>query len=224
MTNDGMLAKNYSAWIDLDITLDPTTKLLVENYVIGSPAFGLSQKGRDLYTYYHFQNQKEYLQLWEDMCKDLPDCYCADNYGDLKNKLTDHEWLSFNQMPTDVTEAIYIYVGTHTDDKLFKEHFSALTVKSNGKNNNMRQQAANDCKRIAYVDKLLSHIRNSFAHGQYSILENESDAYYILQDVSKNGCISARMVLTATRLKSWIDLFEQKRQNYITTQNIQEAV
>lgn len=58
MTNDGMLAKNYSAWIDLDITLDPTTKLLVENYVIGSPAFGLSQKGRDLYTYYHFKTKK----------------------------------------------------------------------------------------------------------------------------------------------------------------------
>lgn len=218
--NNGMQAKDYSDWIDSNIEMNTAEKKLMESYVLGSPSSGLSWKGRSLYSYYCFQDFKDYTVLWGKMREGIADCVCVKTYVQLEEKIREHPWLTFNERPSDITETIYMYVGDYKQDQLFKEHFSDRIVKNSGKTNAERKNEADKNKKIAYVDRMLGHVRNSFAHGCYASLNQNNEIYYILQDVTKDGIISARIIVTLSRLRNWIEILEQKRRAYIE----QEAV
>lgn len=226
MARYGLDAHSYSKWISNDIVIDELTKRFFEFYVLGTPSFGISQKGRDLYSYYHYTKVEEYEALWNFLCKDINDCYCAETYEKLKDHLTNHSWLGFSEMPTDIAEAICIYVGDkYATDELYNAFFSALpSTDVKGKKNEERKKEADTRKRIAYANKLFRHIRNSFAHGRFALFENEEDTYYLLQDSNQNDEVSARIIVSATRLIQWIDTLTARHESVTQRISIEEAV
>ena len=212
--NNGLLASAYSDWINADISIDSNTKQYIEFFVMGTPSLGLSWKGRELYSFYFYENPEEYVALWDKLCEGIEDYLCAKTYDELWEKLKKHEWLCFSDMPTDVAEAIYIYVGDYKNDKLHKEYFSESKVDSKGKENKKRSEEAKEYTRIACVNKLFYHVRNSFAHGCYALFEDEMERYYIFQDVKpgeREKTISARIVVSEARIKKWIKILENNR-------------
>lgn len=71
------------------------------------------------------------------------------------------------------------------------------------------------CERVAYrkaksgeSDSLLSHIRNSFAHGRLSFYANGEDVYIAMEDIDNKKHISARMILNKQTLLRWKMIIE----------------
>ena len=210
MASNGLHSDEYCEWIDSNISIDERIQNIIENFVIGTPAEGLSHKGRSLYSYYHLQSEHDYSHLYYEMIADLSDTFFAETYDQLKEKLESHSWLGFKSFPTDVTEAIYVYVGKYSDDDLYKAYFSHLPkIESKGLTNEQRKSMAEPREMIARVDKIFYHLRNSIAHGSYGIWEGE-ETFFIFQDESKNHSISARIILTEKRLLKWIELLQNR--------------
>lgn len=218
MAIDGLYAKNYSNWITQETSIDPITKSFIEFYAIGTPAYKLSWKGKNLYSYYGYQQLQDYLDLFKKICEGLDHTIFASTYGELKAYLLKNRSLCFSSAPTEVIEAICIYVGDYKENEFFKDYFSSLTVTSKGKSNSERQKKADDNKVISYINRLFYHIRNSFAHGGYTILENEQESYYVFQDVGHNDIISARIIVSETRLNDWMETLKKHRISVLETE------
>ena len=65
-------------------------------------------------------------------------------------------------------------------------------------------------ERVAYrksksgeTDSLLSHIRNSFAHGRLAFYEENDSTYIVMEDIDDKKHVSARMILSKTTLLRW---------------------
>lgn len=65
-------------------------------------------------------------------------------------------------------------------------------------------------ERVAYrksksgeTDSLLSHIRNSFAHGRLAFYEVNNTTYIVMEDIDDKKHVSARMILSKTTLLRW---------------------
>lgn len=56
------------------------------------------------------------------------------------------------------------------------------------------------------------------AHGCFLSIERNSEVYYIIQDESTDGIISARMILKQDTLQKWIDYLFQRERTIITTE------
>ena len=52
-------------------------------------------------------------------------------------------------------------------------------------------------------DSLLSHIRNSFAHGRLSFYEKNNNTYIVLEDIDNKKTVTARMILSKQTLLKW---------------------
>ena len=70
-------------------------------------------------------------------------------------------------------------------------------------------------ERVAYrkvksgeSDSLLSHIRNSFAHGRLSFYANGEDVYIAMEDIDNNKHVSARMIVSKRTLLYWKTIIE----------------
>ena len=70
-------------------------------------------------------------------------------------------------------------------------------------------------ERVAYrkaksgeSDSLLSHIRNSFAHGRLSFYAKGEDVYIAMEDIDNKKHISARMILNKQTLLRWKTIIE----------------
>lgn len=67
------------------------------------------------------------------------------------------------------------------------------------------------------VDTLFRYIRNSLAHGSYTIekLDSDNESYYFFenQDPSDNYAIKARMILKSSTLQTWINIVKNGPQN-----------
>lgn len=70
-------------------------------------------------------------------------------------------------------------------------------------------------ERVAYrkaksgeSDSLLSHIRNSFAHGRLSFYASGEDVYIAMEDIDNKKHISARMILNKQTLLRWKTIIE----------------
>lgn len=53
------------------------------------------------------------------------------------------------------------------------------------------------------TDSLLSHIRNSFAHGRLAFFEENDSTYIVMEDIDDKKHVSARMILSKTTLLRW---------------------
>ena len=70
-------------------------------------------------------------------------------------------------------------------------------------------------ERVAYrkaksgeSDSLLSHIRNSFAHGRLSFYASGEDVYIAMEDIDNKKHVSARMILSKQTLLHWKTIIE----------------
>lgn len=71
------------------------------------------------------------------------------------------------------------------------------------------------CERVSYRktksginDSLLSHIRNSFAHGRLAFYSADSQVYIAMEDVDDKHHVSARMILSKQTLLRWKTIIE----------------
>lgn len=223
MAKNGLDATSYRGWISSDIAIDEFTNLLFSEFVIGTPAFGLSQKGRDLYNYYEFRSTADYDKLKFDLIGSIP-FSSFDTYEKLKDGiLIDIDMNFANQPPTILSEKIYIYAGSVSDNKFYKRYFST-TVSTKGKNKETRQSEAITRKNTIEVEKLFYHLRNGLAHGCFSVCKQDEEVYYVIQDESNDGIISARMVLKANTLQSWIDYLKARKESISETTLIEGNV
>lgn len=53
------------------------------------------------------------------------------------------------------------------------------------------------------IDSLLSHIRNSFAHGRLSFYNINNEIYVAMEDLVGSNLVSARMILSKSTLMKW---------------------
>ena len=222
MAKDGLIATSYSKWLEHPITIDETIKQFIEFFVIRTPSFKLSHRERNLYSYYRCTTPDDYVQLWNSLCLGIEDKCCKEKYGQLKTELLAHKWLCFDDIPTDIEEAIYMVVGKYSEDELYKAFFSSLpAIQSKGKKKEEIETEANRKHSIAYVNTLFRHIRNSFAHGCFALIENDNDTFFIFQDEDRDHRMSARIVVTERRLESWIELLN--KQHGVVTEAINET-
>lgn len=214
MTRKGVKSDKFSVWIDHNIEIDDKLRAIMEDYVIGTPSYGLSKKGRDLYSYYGYKTVGDYEHLFYDMIDGIKqeNLTFASTYEELGQKIINHAWLCFTDFPTDVEEAIIIYAGEDRSDKLYKQFFLGLPpIESKGKTNDVRSSEKEQRMKIVYVNKVFYHIRNSLAHGGIGVFEGHEDTYYLFQDEDNSGNLSARLVLKHKRLHEWIQLLEGRR-------------
>lgn len=122
--------------------------------------------------------------------------------------------------PERLVEKIYIYTGRVSDSKFYKEQYKTA-ASTNGKSS-MEIQSEKKAKETAVaMDKLFSHIRNSFAHGCFSVVDYRNERYYILQDES-NDYISARMILKKDTLQSWIACLHDRKAEISASADMEE--
>jgi hypothetical protein len=58
------------------------------------------------------------------------------------------------------------------------------------------------------VDSLLSHIRNSFAHGRLAFYLNDNEIYIAMEDIDDKKHVSARMIISKCTLLRWKTIIE----------------
>ena len=221
MAKKGLKTDKYNAWIDRNIEIDDELKTIIQEYVLGTPSFGISRKGRDLYSYYGYKTISDYELLFDELVDGIKkeNLFFASTYEDLGQKIASHSWLCFMDFPSDVEEAIFIYAGEDKYDKLYKEYFIGMPpVESKGKRNEARSSEKEQRMKIVYVNKIFYHIRNSLAHGGIGVFEDQEDTYFLFQDEDNDGFLSARLVLEGKRLHKWIELLESRRNEDQTEQ------
>lgn len=71
------------------------------------------------------------------------------------------------------------------------------------------------CERIAYrtgkkreIDSLLSHTRNSFAHGRLSFYTCRENVYIAMEDIDTKKHVSARIIVSKQTLLNWKVIIE----------------
>ena len=57
-------------------------------------------------------------------------------------------------------------------------------------------------------DSLLSHIRNSFAHGRLAFYLDNDEVYVAMEDIDDKKHVSARMVISKRTLLRWKTIIE----------------
>lgn len=210
MAKNGLDATSYRGWISNNIEIDGFTNLLFSEFVIGTPAFDLSQKGRDLYGYYEFKTIAEYDQLKIDLIGSIP-FVSFETYEKLKDGILIDTDINFsNQIPQILVEKIYIYTGTISDSNFYKRYFKS-SVSTKGKDKSTIQAEAMKRKNAVEIEKLFYHLRNGLAHGCFSVFEQTGEVYYVIQDDS-NNLISARIVLKQATLQLWIDYLKARKE------------
>ena len=212
MAKNGLDATNYRAWIDHNIVIDDFTKELFEEFVLGTPAFGLSKKGRNLYDYYGYKTTEDYISLKSSLINEIP-LNVFDTYEKLKNAFLKDSTVSFLELNKIIlSETIYMYIGTPSDSKFYKEYFEPITS-AKGKTRETQKQESDEKKNIVAMEKLFYHLRNGLAHGCYTIVEQNNERYYIIQDEGKNMQLSARMILKSSTLRLWISVLRKRKES-----------
>ena len=56
--------------------------------------------------------------------------------------------------------------------------------------------------------QFFSHVRNCSAHNRFAIKPHKDDWLFILEDVSRDKKVSARMILKKSTLLRWIEIIE----------------
>jgi len=211
MAKNGLDASNYRGWIDKTIEFSHDLSILFSEFVVGTPAYGLSAKGRSLHDYYNYDSISDYDQLKKEMLSSV-DFQPFEKYEELKKALINHNILSFsNKVPLTTDEYVYIYVGTVSDSKFYQAYFKGETNINKGKKNEIRQQEALQRRITVAVDKLFYHLRNALAHGYFVRFDQDDTKMIVLQDESNDGSISARMVLKMDTLKEWIEYLKMRK-------------
>lgn len=203
---DGLKIDDYLSWIDKTIEFDDFMKTIYSELVIGTPAYGVSKKGKNLIDYYGFRNIDDYPNLFNELFKNISDFKSFDTLEKLKNGLSNHNLLSFKEyIPSNLQECVYMYTGKPTDNKFYKE-----CVKKYIKNMGSTKKEVEVKKYISDIDKFFSHIRNCFAHGSYATVEENNNTFFILQDDNKKF-ISARMILKKSTIEDIITYLNKRR-------------
>lgn len=211
MPKKGLDATSYRGWIASNIEIDEFTKQLFSEFVLGTPAYNLSQKGRDLFEYYEFKTIPDYDKLKSDLIGAIP-FSAFETYEKLENGIIGDADINFsNQLPAALIEKIYIYTGNVSDNNFYKQYFKT-SVSTKGKDKSTIQSEATGRKNTIEIEKLFYHLRNGLAHGCFSAFEQNGDVYYIIQDES-GDVISARMVLKASTLQAWMDYLKARKES-----------
>ncbi len=211
MAKNGLDASTYSGWIDQTIQFCPDLSILFSEFVVGTPAYGLSVKGRSLHDYYNYDSISDYDHLKTKMLSNV-DFQPFEKYEELKEALINHNILSFsNKVPLVTDEYVYIYAGTVSDSKFYQAYFKGEMNLNKGKKNEIRQQEALQRRITVAIDKLFYHLRNALAHGYFVCFEQEDTKMIVLQDESRDGSISARMILKMNTLKEWIEYLKMRK-------------
>ena len=222
-SKNGMPASEHDKWIEKNsFEIDAFTRDLFEAFVVGTPSYGLSAKGRDFYIEYSMSSPSDYKQLWDKLCAGFTDCLVAYTKEDVKNQIASSSILNFNSAPKAPSEAFCIFVGNkYQDDEFYKQYFaSAATPSSKGKTKQEIQRESEEKWSIAYVNKLFRHLRNSLAHGRFALINHGTSEYYIFEDELHDE-ITARILITRNRLENWIEIF--KKENSVNSSNLIEG-
>ena len=66
--------------------------------------------------------------------------------------------------------------------------------------------------KVGEAESVLTHIRNSFAHGNTYYFENQ---FVLFEDKDQKGTITARIILAQQTLIDWINLIDSEQRYYI---------
>ena len=203
---DGLKIDDYLLWIDETIEFDEFMKTIYSELVIGTPAYGVSKKGRNLIDYYGFKNMNDYPKLFNDLFGYISDFKSFDTLEKLKNGLLKHALLSFKKdIPSNLQECVYMHTGKPTENKFYKEYVEKQIINIGSTTREVEIK-----RKISDIDKFFSHIRNCFAHGSYAVVEENNNTFFILQDDNKNY-ISARMILKKSTIENIIKYLNKRR-------------
>lgn len=207
----GMSASGNDGWINKKcFSIDGFIRDLFEAFVVGTPAYGLSAKGRDLFVQFDMTTPYEFKKMWDGLRAGIIECFTGTTRKEVKDQIKGSAVLNFNHAPTVLSEAMAIFIGNkYQDDELYKAYFTSATACSTkGKSKQEIQKDSEEKWSVAYVDKLFRHIRNSLAHGRFLVLNNEEGQEFIIfEDVFQNE-ITARILITRSRVEKWMKLFE----------------
>ena len=221
MASNGLNAKEYRDWIDNSIELSDTIVLLFSQFVVGTPAYGLSKKGRDLYSHFGYKELLDYMRLKEYLLDGI-EFKCCERYEELKDEILNDELMNFNlEFSQPLVEKIFIFSGKFSDSSFYKDFFKN---DEKGKEKEKippekRKIQSQQKKTVVAIDKLFYHIRNALAHGCFSVVKSGDNEYLVLQDEYNNN-ISARMIIKTETLLKWIEFFQEREKSLFDEQQI----
>lgn len=220
MAKNGLEATTYRGWIDANIEIDEDLKILMSEYVIGTPAYGLSKKERGLYNYYRYDNLSDYILLQKDLLEGIAFNY-FETYEKLKDALLLDDDINFSsKLPEQLIETIYIYIGDTYNSKFYKAYFKSEDSQK-GKKKSEISEVSEQKKVAVAIDKLFYHMRNSLAHGCFALVQQDK-RFIVLQDETEDPFVSARIVLSVDRVKKWIKYLVERRKKLEEENNGQE--
>lgn len=213
MSNNGLKAEAYSKWIDKSITLDKKLNHIISEYVIGSPAYNVSAKGRSLYHYFGMQSGVDYIILFSELFGNLEVVPC-DDYDCVKQAIVSDSKKSFsNTPPQSIGEWFCYYIEDPSRGKLYQS-----IIQEQSSSSDPPTWSPDEKKAVVKIEMLFRHIRNSFAHGRFTYVEKRKERYYILQD-EHNNLISARMMVKQSTLEKWMEALNERRTRFLQTKN-----
>lgn len=112
-----------------------------------------------------------------------------------------------------VYEGEFVYICNSTLVSVAKEinklkEFAPNQKKKEGK----KRQNKSEFRRL---DAIFRHLRNSFAHGQFTRFKKDDGSYYwALQDANSKGRVTARCLLKESTLDSWVNLITLRDKRY----------
>lgn len=119
--------------------------------------------------------------------------------------------------------------GNMTDNKFECKDGWAELKASYIKNNLMEFPQSIECERVSYRktksgvnDSLLSHIRNSFAHGRLAFYSKNGKTYIAMEDIDDKKHISARLILSKETLRRWKSIIELGP--FVSNQELEEKM
>lgn len=109
----------------------------------------------------------------------------------------------------------FMRYGNMTEETFFCKD-GWLSLKESYKTNNLLEfPQAIECERVSYRktksgvnDSLLSHIRNSFAHGRLAFYLKNGVTYVAMEDIDTKKHVSARLILSKDTLCRWKSIIE----------------
>lgn len=215
MAKHGLEAQYFRNWIDDSITVEGMLGTILSEFVIGTPAYNISRKGRDLFLFYNLNMMSKYQALKDELIKDL-DFKSFEKYELLKDALINNPQVLFNVIPDTLEEAIYMYIGNITDNKFYKNYFKTTAGEETTEKKKTREEitACASLKRsVVETERIFAHVRNGVAHGCFAICRKGTEAFYIIQDETPDGVISARIIISEKRLERWLVLLENTKDN-----------
>lgn len=193
----------HIGWLPMDVKEDKTLQLLIQEFLIKTPALETSFRSKGFVERFHLHGVADALTLYEYLTKDLEFVWERDSAGTLAEKIKEKGWDADDFWDKGELMAVLIPSATKKDVGMIVDGLPKATA--------LVEERREVTKKYFNIDDaIFKHIRNSLAHGLFGVFDDSQGMrIYAFQDSNSNNDVSARIVLSEKRLRDWVTSFRR---------------